>query len=135
MRLYIYFEVDVIVCIILGRFDLQGSKVTCTNWFFERNLDSQEYINSGFWPGDIYRCSYLFAEEILQMWYHVQHKNHSASENMFLSSLEEISNECGRVNFFLLFVFWYIISGNAMSATINCPLFACAAQEWEFCRY
>lgn len=64
-------------------------------------LDIHDYIQSGFWPGDCQTTSYLFAEELLQTWYHLQHKCPGVSAAKFLNTFGEISIESGRVRFHL----------------------------------
>ena len=63
------------------------------------DADKNDYIFSGFWPGSATSTaiSYLFSEELLLTWYHLRHKSPLNSENMFVSTIEEISKEFGRV--------------------------------------
>jgi hypothetical protein len=82
----------------VGRFDLRASGFHCMECKLFIDADKNDYIFSGFWPASTTApISYLFSEEVFLMWHHLRHKSPLNSENMFISTLQEISDEFGRV--------------------------------------
>ena len=82
-----------------GRFDLRAASFLCMDCREITDADINDYIFSGFWPARATTSiSYLFCEELFAMWYHLRHKSPLNSKKMFISTIEEISKESGRVN-------------------------------------
>lgn len=81
-----------------GRFDIKSSAFHCTTCRATFEVRTEDYIVSGFWPGTADgNISYLICQELLAIWYHLQHQSLGISQNKFIQTMEEISEEADRV--------------------------------------
>ena len=60
-------------------------------------LSEEEYVKYHWWPGTPSGSMYLFAEEVLQFWFHLKHQNLGSSERKFLETLNSLSKAANRV--------------------------------------
>ncbi len=91
---------------VAGRFDLSSAKFKCSTCFHIREATIEEYIISGFWPGNpIGDSSYFFDASVLEQWYLEKHNTPGTSELKFVNNLEITSKNNGRVNMSLALLF------------------------------
>ena len=81
-----------------GRFDVQSTAFTCSRCQCSVEATSEQYINSGWWPGTIKADRHLFDEEMLLFWYHLKHTTPGTSEQKFAEAIEALSIKEDKVN-------------------------------------
>ena len=61
-------------------------------------------LTSGYWPGNVTTSSYMFTEDVFELWDKFRKYMPGSSERAFLKSLNSISEENGRVSSFNEFI-------------------------------
>ena len=86
-------------CIILGRFDLNDATPLCHACGEVMELTSpHDVIREGYWPGSAERRSrYIYDQDLFLFYDLLQKNNPGISEYGFLKTLEQFSEEKGRV--------------------------------------
>ena len=79
---------------------MNSAALKCNDCSFKRNLKEEDYIKSRWWPGLAEETKYLFSEELLIFWYHLNHENNGLSLRKFLSTLICVSKKAERVRVF-----------------------------------
>lgn len=78
------------IYIISGRFDLNLSKLVCNKCGFSIELKEKQYVQSKWWPGATSGSSYLYAESLLEFWYHLDNQYCVASNKKFIATLNRM---------------------------------------------
>jgi hypothetical protein len=85
------------IYVISGRFDLNSSKLVCKECGFSIELKEKQYVQSGWWPGATSGSSYLYAESLLEFWYHLDNQYCGASIKKFIATLNRMAVNDQRV--------------------------------------
>lgn len=83
----------------IGRFDLHKHHLLCEDCSTVIDpFTIGVLLKSGYWPGSVLSINYLIKEEVFILWDTFRKRMPGSSERAFLMSLNDISNDNGRVS-------------------------------------
>ncbi len=100
----------VIVVTSEERFECKSYVFSCLECHGKVDATIPKYIQSNFMPGNPKALNFLYAVEVLRLWYLIKHNLPCSSEKNVLECLEGLSEDTHRVRCFIMFsVFPYSI--------------------------
>lgn len=109
----------------LGRFDLKKFVVHCKKCnAISPSWTVTDIVQAGYWPASPTDTSYVFDQQLFQLWYSLQKRMPGTSESSFIRALEDISAINGRVlltsSFSLLLFLILLRQGASCIGCVNC---------------
>ena len=85
--------------LISGRFDLHCAAFKCSRCDGVMNAELEDYIGSGYWPGNPKTLGIFFTTSFLKLYFHLKNYLPGSSEYGLLKALGAFSADAGRVFF------------------------------------
>ena len=85
---------------------MNSSKLVCMHCKFSVEFTEKQYVQSGWWPGATSGSSYLYAESLLEFWYHLDNQYFGASTKKFIATLNRMAMNDLRVTLYFIFSYF-----------------------------
>ncbi len=90
-------------CFSTGRFECKSTRYHGESCNQTADATIEDYVSSGYWPGNLKNISCLYSVEMLRHWYLIKHNLPNSSEKKFLEGLERLNEGTRRMSCFLFF--------------------------------